>query len=213
MVVALGTAAFGMQDILLEPYGAQVLGLSVSATTVLTAILAGGTLLAFFVAARWLTHGTDPHRLAAFGSLIGIVAFVLVIFAAPLESAGVFRVGTALIGFGGGLFAVGTLTAAMDLAKLGGTGLALGAWGAVQATAAGVAIAAGAALRDAVARLAVTGDLGPAVAQASAGYTVVYQLEIVLLFATLAAVGPLVRTRRDVGAESGREFGLSEMPG
>ena len=48
-----------------------------------------------------------------------------------------FRIGTVLIGFGGGLFAVGTLTAAMALARDGESGLALGAWGAVQATAAG----------------------------------------------------------------------------
>ena len=38
--VALGTAAFSMQDVLLEPYGGQILGLSVSATTLLTAIWA-----------------------------------------------------------------------------------------------------------------------------------------------------------------------------
>ena len=59
------------------------------------------------------------------------------IFAAPLESVLLFRIGTALIGFGGGLFAAGTLTAAMALARDGESGLALGAWGAVQATAAG----------------------------------------------------------------------------
>jgi len=36
VVVALGTAGFQMQDVLLEPYGGEVLGLSVSATTLLT---------------------------------------------------------------------------------------------------------------------------------------------------------------------------------
>ena len=40
VAVGLGTAGFSMQDILLEPYGGQVLGLSVGATTGLTAILA-----------------------------------------------------------------------------------------------------------------------------------------------------------------------------
>ena len=33
VALGLGTAAFGMQDVLLEPYGGEVLGLSVSATT------------------------------------------------------------------------------------------------------------------------------------------------------------------------------------
>ena len=41
------------------------------------------------------------------------------IFAAPLDSPLLFRIGTVLIGFGGGLFAVGTLTAAMSLARDG----------------------------------------------------------------------------------------------
>ena len=49
--------------------------------------------------------------------------------------------GTCLIGLGGGLFAVGTLMATMSLAGQDHAGLALGAWGAAQATAAGLAVA------------------------------------------------------------------------
>jgi len=53
VAVFLGTMAFNMQDVLLEPYGGEVLGLSVSATTLLTAMWAGGALLGFgFAAAR-----------------------------------------------------------------------------------------------------------------------------------------------------------------
>jgi BCD family chlorophyll transporter-like MFS transporter len=55
-----------------------------------------------------------------------------------------------LIGFGGGLFSVATLTAAMTMPAAGkaGRGLALGAWGAAQATAAGLSIAIGGGIRD-----------------------------------------------------------------
>ena len=38
--VALGTVAFNMQDIVLEPYGGEILGLSVGATSALTALMA-----------------------------------------------------------------------------------------------------------------------------------------------------------------------------
>ena len=38
IAVGVGTLAFSMQDVMLEPYGGQVLGLSVSATTMLTAV-------------------------------------------------------------------------------------------------------------------------------------------------------------------------------
>ena len=213
LAVGLGTAAFSMQDIILEPYGGEILGLSVSATTVLTALLAGGALAAFGLAARWLSAGLDPHRLAAFGVLIGVVAFSAVIFAAPLESAALFRLGATLIGFGGGLFAVSTLTAAMSLEQPGQIGLALGAWGAVQATAGGVAIALGGALRDTVAGLASHGWLGTALSDSSVGYSVVYHLEIALLFATLVVIGPLVRTSVAPRPRPGSKFGLAEFPG
>ncbi|MEQ1800668.1 MAG: BCD family MFS transporter [Gammaproteobacteria bacterium] len=214
VTVGLGTAAFSMQDILLEPFGGQVLRLGVGATTALTAILAGGSLVAFALSAGHLGRGGDPYRLSATGALVGVAAFSLVIFAAPLDSALLFRVGTGLIGFGGGLFAVGTLTAAMAFSADGAAGLALGAWGAVQATAAGIGIALGGVIRDAVSGLAASGALGPALTDAAVGYSVVYQLEIVLLFATLVALGPLVRRVTTTGAAGeAPRFGMAEFPG
>jgi BCD family chlorophyll transporter-like MFS transporter len=211
--VALGTAAFTMQDILLEPYGGEILHLSVGQTTLLTALFAVGTLAGFAVAARQLGRGGDAYRLSAFGALVGLAAFSCVIFSAPLLSPLLLRVGTVLIGFGGGLFAVGTLTAAMDLARNGQCGLALGAWGAVQATAAGTAIALGGGLRDIISGLATEGRLGAALNLPSTGYTFVYHIEIALLFATLIAIGPLVRYARENRLRSSPKFGLAEFPG
>jgi BCD family chlorophyll transporter-like MFS transporter len=202
-----------MQDVLLEPYGGEVLHLTVGATTALTALLAGGSLAGFAAAARWMARGRDPYRLAALGALVGVIAFCAVIFAAPFDSALLFRIGTALIGFGGGLFAVSTLTAAMALAHAGESGLALGAWGAVQTTAAGLAIALGGVIRDVFAAFAQDGTLGPALTHAAASYGVVYHIEIGLLFVTLAAIGPLVRPASEIRAQSSLKLGLAEFPG
>ena len=214
VALGLGTAAFSMQDILLEPYGGQIMHMAVGSTTTLTAMMACGALAGFTLASRWFVHGGEPHRLAAFGLLSGVVAFAAVIFAEPLGSVMLFCIGAALIGFGGGLFSVATLTAAMALDK-NGSGLALGAWGAVQATAAGVAIALGGALRDVISGLAEQGHLGPVLNTASVGYSFVYHLEILLLFATLVAIGPLVRvtagSSRPAAFQS--KFGLAEFPG
>jgi BCD family chlorophyll transporter-like MFS transporter len=209
--VGLGSAAFSMQDVVLEPYGAVILKLPVAATSLLTAGLALGSVTAFALAARLLQRGTDPYRLAAIGALVGVFAFAAVIFAAPLASPALFRIGNVLIGLGGGLFAVGTLTVAMGLQSSDRTGLALGAWGAVQASAAGCAIALGGFLRDALLWLSETGRLGLAMSEASVPYSVVYHLEIALLFGTLIALGPLVRPRsaRHVPA---RPFGLADFP-
>ena len=211
VAVALGTLGFTMQDILLEPYGAQILGLSVSATTTLTALLAAGTLGAFVLAARLLHRGLDANRLAGYGALAGVCAFALILVTAGLHSVPVFRCGVTLIGFGAGLFAVGTMVAAMNLASDGDSGLALGAWGAVQATSAGVAIALGGLIRDSVSTLAQNGDLGSALVGNATGYGAVYQLEIVLLFAALVAIGPLAR-HSGVPGEGETGLGLAEMP-
>ena len=208
VATGLGAAAFAMQDVLLEPYGGQVLGLSVGATTALTALWALGTLGGFAFAARALSAGSDPHRIAGNGCVAGIAAFLMIIFAAPNQSVGLLCAGATIMGLGGGLFAVGTLTAAMGLSQDGRSGLALGAWGAVQATCAGSAILLGGLLRDAL----VKADLGPVLGGPGTGYAAVYLLEIVLLLATLVAVGPLVgRVARETGQQP-VPFGLTEFP-
>jgi len=182
LAIGLGTMAFTMEDVLLEPYGGEILRLTVGETTLLTATLAIGGLLGFALASRVLSRGMDPLRLAALGALAGLPAFALVILAAPTGIATLFGVGTLLIGFGAGLFGHGTLTATMNLAPKTHSGLALGAWGAVQATGAGIAIALGGVLRD----------LAAMHGGATFGYTFVYALEIVLLVLTMIAIRPLI---------------------
>ncbi len=213
VAVGLGAAAFSMQDVLLEPYGGQILGLSVGATTSLTALWAVGMLAGFAYAARALSGGADPHRLAGFGGVAGIGAFLCVIFAGPLHSVALLGIGATFIGLGGGLFSVGTLTAAMAISDAknldGRTGLALGAWGAVQATSAGVAIAIGAFVRDAISAAAVGNHLGATLAGPVTGYAFVYCFEIFLLLGTIVTLGPLVRS---TAAPSTARFGLSEFP-
>jgi len=157
-------------------------------------------------------RGWSACGLAAIGALVGLAAFSAVIIAEPMGSPLLFRIGTALIGLGAGLFAVGTLTAAMSLGEGGRAGLALGAWGAAQATAAGLGTAAGGVIRDSVSALAASGALGPVLDRPGIGYSVVYHIEIALLFATLAAIGPLVRRRRTGPQTPTGRFGLAEFP-
>jgi BCD family chlorophyll transporter-like MFS transporter len=72
----------------------------------------------------------------------------------------------------------------MQLAPPGQVGLAMGAWGAVQATAAGVGVALGGLVRDGVAWVSSSSVMG---------YSAVYTIEIILLGLTLWAMGPLLR--------------------
>ena len=183
IAVGLGTIAFSMEDILLEPYGGEVLKLSVGATTALTATLAFGGLLGFALASKVLSKGFDPFRMASLGAICGIPGFLGVIASGSLDSTWLFAFGILFIGFGGGLFGHGTLTATMNLAPKGQSGLALGAWGAVQATAAGLAIAVGGIIRDVV----------DSIYQPPLGYEIVYAIEIILLIATVLTMIPLMK--------------------
>ena len=209
-VVFLGTMAFQMQDVLLEPYGGEILGLSVSATTLLTATWAAGALVGFALAARVLSKGGNTYRMASVGLLAGIVAFSTVIFAAPMDSTLLFFTGAGLIGFGGGYFAISTLTAAMTLPAegLAGRGRALGAWGAAQATAAGLSTLIGGATRDSVNLIAMSGAWGDALTTPATGYSVVYHIEIALLFATLIVLGRLINQSRRLSPSNRKTTGL-----
>ncbi|MCZ8283008.1 MAG: BCD family MFS transporter [Aquidulcibacter sp.] len=222
VATGLGAGAFAMQDVLLEPYGAEVLGMDVGSTTALTALWAAGTLTGFAFASQQLSRDGEAHRLAGYGALIGVVAFACVIFAGAVSLTPLFCLGVIGIGLGGGLFSIGTLTAAMALANEGQqSGLALGAWGGVQATAAGLGIALGGGIRDLGAQMTASGALGAAFSGPTTSYGIVYHLEIGLLFAALVAIGPLakhapgpskIREAQELNKTGERRFGLSEFP-
>jgi BCD family chlorophyll transporter-like MFS transporter len=177
--------AFSMEEVLLEPFGGEILHMSVSDTTFLTAALACGSLFGFAWASKVLSQGADPHRMASMGVLLGVPGFLAVMVSAPQALPWLFIVGAVLIGFGVGLFGHGTLTATMNHAPPGQAGLALGAWGAVQATAAGVAMALGGIIRDVAAQ----------VTDSASAYAFVYSLEAALLVATWLIMIPLVKAK------------------
>ncbi len=192
VIIGLGTMAFGMADVLLEPFGGHVLNMSVSATTKLTAILASGGLIGFALASRILGRGGDPYQMILNGAWVGVPAFLLVISAAPLNTPSLFLIGNFLIGFGAALFGHGTLTATMNRAPAHQAGLALGAWGAVQATAAGIALALSGIIRD-----LVNSAMGAEehLWGLASGYMAVYTIEISLLLLTIIAAYPLIRRK------------------
>jgi BCD family chlorophyll transporter-like MFS transporter len=214
VALGLGAVGFSMQEVLLEPFGGEMLGMGVAGTSILTALTAGGAMVAFGISARRLERGADPHRMAAMGALLGVGAFFFILLAGVLTAPVALQVGAALLGLGGGLFLVGTLTAAMNLEVQERNGLAMGAWGAVQATSMGLAVMIGGIIRDGATYLATTGRLGPGFEGAGAGYMIVFQLEIVALFLAMAVLGPMVAHGRNVPADQERKrFGLAELPG
>ncbi len=202
-VIALGTAGFGMADVLLEPFGGQVLQMRVAQTTKLTVVLALGSLVGFALASRWLGRGARPMDVAVLGAALGAPAFGCVILAAMALSVPTLIGATLVAGFGAGLFGHGTLTATMRAAPRDQIGLALGAWGAVQTTAAGIAIAVGGVIRDVV--VASHSADSPA----AGAYIPVFAIEAGLLVLAIIVASPLMRRQpgqaSDTAAAEGRQ--------
>ena len=192
-VVFWGTLAFSMQDVLLEPYGGQILGLSVSETTNLTGVWALGALIGLALAANNSKKTVSSVSNAMTALLIGIVGFSAIIFSSPMQFPFLYFLGTLFIGFGTGLFSVSLLIIAMALSSKTnlGSGFILGSWGAAQAIGAGLGIAVGGILRDVVNKIALSGYLGSTFENNSIGYIFVYHLEILFIFITLIVLGML----------------------
>lgn len=187
VLIGLGTFGFGMADVLLEPYGGQMLGFSVAQTTLLTAILATGTLTGFGVASHALSAGRRPIQLATLGSAIGIPGFALIILSSLVVGPAFFVLGTLAAGLGAGLFGHATLTATIRNAPEGRIGLSLGAWGAVQASCAGLGVLLAGIVRDILANLSASAGLG-----AKMPYNVVFGIEIFFLIAAIVVALPML---------------------
>ncbi|MEM1299428.1 MAG: PucC family protein [Pseudomonadota bacterium] len=190
VLIALGTTGFGMADVILEPYGGQVLAMTVAETTKLTAVMALGGLIGFAVASRVLGRGGDPARITGLGMVIGVPAFLTIMASALNGSTAMFIGATLAVGLGAGLFSHGTLTATMRAAPRDQIGLALGSWGAVQATAAGIAVAVGGVIRDMILATSDRATLAPADA-----YMPVFAFEALMLVAALIVLIPLIRRK------------------
>ncbi|MEM9426283.1 MAG: PucC family protein [Pseudomonadota bacterium] len=185
VLIGLGTFGFGMADVLLEPYGGQALGFSVAETTRLTALFATGTLIGFAIASRVLSGTADAVSLGRVGALIGVPGFLAIILASFGGGALVFLAGVLATGVGAGLFGHATLTATIRAAPENRIGLALGTWGAVQATCAGIGVALAGITRDILVHLPALGGLSP-----HAPYNYVFAFEIVFLVVALCVVVP-----------------------
>jgi BCD family chlorophyll transporter-like MFS transporter len=189
--IGLGTFGYGMADVLLEPYGGQALGLTVAQTTRLTAVLAAGTLAGFGLASRVLSGPTRATALALWGAAIGVPGFAAIILSSSAVGPALFVAGTFATGLGAGLFGHATLTATMRAAPADQVGLALGAWGAVQATAAGIGVALGGVVRDVL--VGLQGRDG-AVADPALPYNAVFGIEMLFLVLAVVALLALQRT-------------------
>ena len=168
------TAILG-QDILLEPYGAEAFGLSVQATTRITAIWGVFFLISLALGAA-LEKKVSKIIQAKIGAVSGVVAFVLIVLSGQVGLLWLFYLGVVALGLATGLSTVSNLSLMLDMTSVGSVGIFIGAWGMASA----IARLAGNLLSGAV-RESFTVLLNNQVG----GYNTVFIFEIIFLILSL----------------------------
>lgn len=164
-------AAILGQDVLLEPFGAEAFGLTVTQTTRITSIWGTFVLVAILVAGV-LEGRAKKKTVAQFGNLGALAGFLVILVSGFVHSTNVFYTGVTLLGLGTGFSTVANLSLMFDLTVPGMVGLYIGAWGFSNALSRLVGTLLAGILRDAVTQ--VTG-------WALSGYLAVFFIEALML--------------------------------
>jgi BCD family chlorophyll transporter-like MFS transporter len=194
----IGTLA---QDVLLEPYGALVLGMSVSATTQLTAFWGMGVLSAMLLSGTLLLRVTGHLALLRVGLVATVLVFAGVIATGLMGSPDLFRGLVGVMGLGTGIAGAGLLGAIASFTTAVRAGLLMGVWG--------MASLLGKAVGSLFGGVVVDGMLVVTSGAPFAAYATVFALEAAIL---AVALGVSFRLRTEVSRAS-LEVGQVEAPG
>jgi len=169
-------AAILGQDVLLEPFGAEAFGMTVTQTTRITSIWGTFVLMAILVAG-FLEGRVAKRTVAQVGNLGALLGFVVIVASGLMINKHIFYTGVTLLGIGTGLSTVANLSLMFDLTVPGMIGLYIGAWGFSNALSRLTGSILGGVVRDVVTQM--TGV-------ALSGYLVVFSIEALML--VLAAI-------------------------
>jgi BCD family chlorophyll transporter-like MFS transporter len=152
----LATLFLFLQQAVLEPFGGEVLGLSVRATTGFNAVQTLGVLVGMLLTGRGLADRAGHKRTATWGLAGSSAAFAVLAAAALVGSVEASWFGVLLVGLTAGLFNVAVLALMMAMSVPERIALFMGAWTVSHAVADGLATAGGGILYDLALRLTTT---------------------------------------------------------
>jgi BCD family chlorophyll transporter-like MFS transporter len=178
-------AAILGQDVLLEPFGAEAFGMSVTETTRITSIWGTFVLVAIILAG--LLEGRVAKKIVAqFGNIGALAGFLVIVGSGFTRSTGIFYTGVTLLGIGTGFSTVANLALMFDFTVPGQVGLYIGAWGFSNALSRLTGSVLGGVLRDVVTQVS---------GAALSGYIVVFCIEALMLL-----IAAIMLTRIDISA-------------
>ena len=142
-----------LQQVVLEPFGGDVFGMSIRQTTLFNAWQMLGVLSGMAVAGAWLARRLGDRLTAGIGLALAAAAFGGLGGSALLRQPGLVTPSIVGMGLGMGLFNVGGLAMMMGMTTQADRGAYMGAWTLAQALANGLASVGGGGLQDFGARL------------------------------------------------------------
>lgn len=172
--LALTTMAFYAQDVILEPFAAEVFGMPLATTNRFSTYWGSMTLLGIVVsllASRRFPQRVNNISLSRWGVVTLVITFALFVICALAHVRGLVTLNLILMGVGLGMWTVGSLGLMMDMTKVWGAGLYLALWTVCSTLARGAGIIVGGTVLDTA--LAVSGG------QMAASYSVVFVLQTV----------------------------------
>lgn len=147
------------QDLILEPFAADVFGMEARTTTRFSGYWGSmaiiGSLVVLYLSRRyqWMTN----KRLNIWGVVVLIAAFAVFALSSLAEIRGLVTPGLILLGVGLGVWEIGSLGMMMQMSPAGRAGTFLGFWTLVVTLARGIGVSSGGVVRDFI--LQVSGSL------------------------------------------------------
>jgi BCD family chlorophyll transporter-like MFS transporter len=163
------------QDVLLEPFGGDVLGMPIAATARLTSVWGLGFFVTM-VAGLWVVRRMGKKGAANVGAVVAAIGFALIIVSGVVQSVSLLWGAVFVLGLGGGLMTVSNLSFMLDMTIAQAAGLYIGAWGVANFAGQALGNISSGLIRDVTLRL--TGS-------EMVGYSTVFGLEILGLAAAV----------------------------
>lgn len=170
----IGTLA---QDVLLEPYGALVLKMSVGETTRLTAFWGIGVLISMLLSGTFLLKWFHYKIILRSGLVVSLLTFIGLVVIGLMGNTNIFRPLVLIMGLGTGLAGAGMLTGIISFTTPLRAGMLMGVWGMANLLGRALGSLLGGLIVDSV--QAVSGS-------AFTAYAAVFALEAIMLMIALA---------------------------
>lgn len=181
------------QDILLEPYAADLLAVPIDQTTRYTSIW-GGALLFGLLITDQIVRRSSKIRASAIGSVLVGLGLLLIAASGMLNIKAMLVPSLVVFGFGSGISTASNLALMLDMTIPGQVGIFVGAWGLADALARLIGTLLSGTLRDVVFWLT---------SNKATGYVSVFLVEAAAIFISLAILPRLnVRLFREQAKHS-----------